>query len=164
MLLELALSDSIQPEPASPPRPSLLNITSSSGTQPRFPELEKAIGYRILVVDDNRDAATTLAMLLQLKGHEVHARYSGRAGIEAIESLQPEIVLLDIGMPELDGYQTCRLIRQQLWGRDRIVIALTGYGQDEDRRRSQEAGFSAHLVKPMDIAMLTQLLSELLPR
>lgn len=115
-------------------------------------------------MDDNRDAATTLSMLLKLKGHDVQTRYSGREGLEAIQSLQPEIVLLDIGMPELDGYQTCRLIRQQPWGRDRIVIALTGYGRDEDRRRSQEAGFNAHLVKPLDVAMLTQLLNELLAR
>lgn len=126
-------------------------------------ELASAIGLRqrILVVDDNRDAADTLAMLLKLKKQEVHVRYSGREAIEAAETLRPEIVLLDISMPELDGYQTAALIRQQPWGSSLVLIALTGYGQEEDRRRSFEAGFDGHLVKPVDLATLLQLMSSL---
>ncbi|WP_375444788.1 PAS domain S-box protein [uncultured Fibrella sp.] len=140
--------------------PTLLKPTKSMN---QVSELASAIGLRqrILVVDDNRDAADTLAMLLKLKKHEVHVRYSGREAIEAAETLKPEIVLLDISMPELDGYQTAMLIRQQPWGSSLVLIALTGYGQEEDRRRSFEAGFDGHLVKPVDLATLLQLMSSL---
>ena len=117
--------------------------------------------HPLLVIDDNADAALTLAMLLKLKGYKVHTRHSGQGGIEAAESLRPAAILLDLGMPELDGYQTCRLIRQQPWGKDVVVIALTGYGQDEDRQRTKEAGFDEHLIKPVDLAALTRLLEEL---
>ncbi|WP_255720970.1 response regulator [Spirosoma oryzicola] len=97
-----------------------------------------AIDRRILVIDDNADAAMTLAMLLKLKGYEAHTRNSGRAGIEVAESLQPSAILLDIGMPGMDGYETCRAIRQQTWWQNVVVIALTGYGQAEDRQRTKE--------------------------
>ena len=117
---------------------------------------------RILVVDDNADAGLTLAMLLRLKGYEAHSCTSGRAGIEAAQALQPSAILLDIGMPDLDGYATLRLIREQVWGRDMVIIALTGYGQEEDRQRTREAGFNGHLVKPVDLALLTKLLTDLL--
>jgi CheY-like chemotaxis protein len=116
-------------------------------------------GRRILVVDDNQDAATTLCMLLRLKKHEAQPRFGGRAAIEAAEKLRPEVIFLDIGMPDLDGYETCRLIRKQPWGKDMLLIALTGYGQDEDKRRSKDAGFNGHLVKPVDMANLTELLA-----
>ena len=116
---------------------------------------------RILVVDDNADAGLTLAMLLKLKGYEAHTRTSGRAGIEAAQALQPSAILLDIGMPDLDGYATSRLIREQVWGRDVVIIALTGYGQDEDRQRTRAAGFDGHLVKPVDLVLLTNLLTDL---
>lgn len=118
-------------------------------------------GNRILVVDDNTDVASTLSLLLTLRGYEVHTRHSGRAAIDAIEALQPTTILMDIGMPELDGYATCRLIRQRPQGRQLIVIALTGYGQEEDRQRTWEAGFDAHLVKPVDLGTLTTLLDSL---
>ena len=116
-------------------------------------------GQKILVIDDNRDAATTLAMLLKLKGYQSHARYGGQEGIAAAETLRPDMILLDIGMPGLNGYDTCRLIREQPWGRSMVVIALTGYGQEEDKRLSREAGFDSHLVKPVDLAALLQLLA-----
>lgn len=119
---------------------------------------DSATTRRILVIDDNADAGFTLAMLLKLKGYEVHTRTSGRSGIEAAESLQPSAILLDIGMPGMDGYETCQLIRQQPWGRDLVVIALTGYGQEEARQQTKEAGFDGHLVKPVDIEELTKLL------
>ncbi len=119
-------------------------------------------GRRILVIDDNRDAAQTLALLLKIKGNEVHTRYDGREGIVAAEALRPAIIILDISMPNLDGYDTCRLIREQAWGQSMIVIALSGYGQEDDKRRSLEAGFNAHLVKPVDLGVLMRLLSSLL--
>ncbi|SFE88892.1 hybrid sensor histidine kinase/response regulator [Spirosoma endophyticum] len=122
----------------------------------------KAGVLRILVIDDNADAAMTLGMLLKLKGYEVHTRTSGRAGIEAAEQGQPEAILLDIGMPELDGYETCRQIRQQPWGQHIVVIALTGYGQEEDQQRTQAAGFDGHLVKPVDLTVLLNLMAKLL--
>ncbi|XWW44703.1 PAS domain S-box protein [Fibrella sp. USSR17] len=114
---------------------------------------------RILVVDDNKDAATTLAMLLKLTGNETHTRFDGLAGVEAAEALRPQVVLLDINMPVMDGYQACRLIKEKPWAKDTLLIALSGYGQDEDKRRSKEAGFAEHLVKPVDLAQLTTLLA-----
>ena len=105
---------------------------------------------RVLVVDDNRDAAESLAVFLQLGGHSVHTAYDGVEAVEAAESFRPDIVLLDIGMPKLNGYEACRRIRDTAWGKDMTVIAQTGWGQDEDKRRTHEAGFDGHLVKPVD--------------
>ncbi|MFD1141227.1 PAS domain S-box protein [Larkinella insperata] len=121
----------------------------------------KAPGYRILVVDDNQDSATTLTMLLKLKGHEVQTRYGGRAGLEAAGNVKPQVIILDIGMPEMDGYETCRQIRQHDWGKEMVIVALTGYGQEDDKRKAQEAGFDGHLIKPVDLTSLTQLLDTL---
>ncbi|GAB3790506.1 hypothetical protein GCM10028818_60760 [Spirosoma horti] len=129
---------------------------------PALPAGESATAGRILVIDDNVDAALMMTRLLKLKGYETHSRNDGRAGIEAAESLQPSAILLDIGMPHLDGYETCRLLRQQSWGQAMVVIALTGYGQEEDRQRSLEAGFDGHMVKPVDLAMLTERLRDLI--
>lgn len=112
------------------------------------------VGTRILVIDDNPDAALTLSMFLTLKGYEVYSRHSGQEGIQAAEEVRASIILCDIGMPGLDGYQTARLIRAQPWGKTVVLIAVTGYGQGEDKQRSQEAGFDAHLVKPVDLAEL----------
>jgi PAS domain S-box-containing protein len=116
---------------------------------------------RILIVDDNRDSADSLAMLLELTGHEVHTAYDGAEGVETAERVRPEVVLLDIGMPKLNGYDACRRIRDQACGKDTLLIAMTGWGQDEDRRRTEEAGFDAHLVKPVDPEALMKLLAEL---
>jgi len=114
---------------------------------------------RILVIDDNADAALSLSMLLKLSGYQVHSCSSGRAGIQAAELLRPAVILCDIGMPELDGYATCRLIRQQSWGESIVLIALTGYGGEEDKQRTREAGFDGHLVKPVDLGALQALLA-----
>ena len=119
------------------------------------------VSSRILVIDDNADAALTLSILLKLKGYEVHTRNSGLAGIEAAQALQPAAILLDIGMPQMDGYETCRLIREQPWGKALVIIALTGYGQEEDYQRTQQVGFTGHLVKPVDLDALTGLLTNL---
>jgi len=118
---------------------------------------------RILIVDDNRDAAASLAILLQLTGNETHTVHDGLAAVEAAATLKPDVILLDIGLPKLNGFEACRKIREQPSSKHIVIVALTGWGQDEDRRRSQQAGFSGHLVKPADYAVLTKLLDELLP-
>jgi signal transduction histidine kinase len=116
---------------------------------------------RILVADDNNDALESLATLLQLSGHEVYTAPNGAMALESAEQHRPEVALLDIGMPKLDGYEVARRIRAQPWGQRITLVALTGWGQDSDRRRSQEAGFDSHLVKPLDLDKLTELLAAL---
>ena len=116
---------------------------------------------RILVVDDNRDSADSLEMLLRLKGNDIRIAYDGLEAVEVAETFRPELVLLDIGLPKLNGYDVARRIRQQSWGRDVTLVALTGWGQEEDRRRSQEAGFNLHVVKPVDLDGLEKLLAGL---
>ena len=116
---------------------------------------------RILVADDNSDALESLATLLELAGHEVYTASNGALALESAERHLPEVALLDIGMPKLDGYEVARRIRAQPWGRGIRLVALTGWGQDSDRRRSSEAGFDTHLVKPLDIDKLTELLDRL---
>ncbi len=105
-------------------------------------------GHRLLVVDDNQDAADSLAVLLTLQGHEVRVAHSGPAALEMTKTYTPDVVFLDIGMPGMDGYEVARRLRQQP-GLERVVLAaLTGWGQQEDRRRTADAGFDYHLVKP----------------
>lgn len=118
--------------------------------------------HRLLVVDDNPDALLVLRMLLEIKGYLVEACSSGKQALILADQDPPQAILLDISMPELDGYETCRRLRQQAWGQHVIVIALTGYGQEADRQRSRDAGFDGHLVKPVDIDELTSLLTHLL--
>jgi PAS domain S-box-containing protein len=116
---------------------------------------------RILVVDDNRDAAMVLAMLLKTMGNETRVAHDGVEAIEVSAQFQPRIILMDIGMPRLDGYATARRIRDEPWGKNMILVALTGWGQDEDRQRTREAGFDHHFVKPVDPVMLRELLGDL---
>lgn len=118
-------------------------------------------GSRILVVDDNKDSADSLGMLLRLKANEIRTAYDGIEAVKLAETFRPQLVLLDIGLPQLNGYDVARRIRQQPWGRDVILVALTGWGQDEDRRRSQEAGFNFHIVKPVELSALEKLLAGL---
>jgi signal transduction histidine kinase/ActR/RegA family two-component response regulator len=113
---------------------------------------------RVLVADDNRDAADTLSMLLALDGYEVRTVYGGRAAVSAAETFRPDVALLDIGMPEMDGYSAAKAIRQQRGGVDAYLIAITGWGQHEDKRRALEAGFAAHVTKPVDPNALRDLL------
>jgi PAS domain S-box-containing protein len=120
-----------------------------------------AVPRRILVVDDNEDAAEWLATVLRLHGHETHVAHDGLEAVTAAEQIRPDAVLLDIGLPRLDGYGACRRIRAQSWGRDLLLVALTGWGQDEDRQKSRDAGFDAHLVKPVDDEALLKLLASL---
>jgi PAS domain S-box-containing protein len=118
---------------------------------------------RVLVVDDNRDAADSLAMLLELWGCDVRKAYDGLQAVETARQFSPEAILLDIGMPQIDGHEVCRRIREEWWGKAIIIIALTGWGQEADHRRTKETGFDAHLIKPIhsDLAaeMLTNLMS-----
>jgi PAS domain S-box-containing protein len=116
---------------------------------------------RILVADDNRDAADSLALVLRLAGHEVHAVHDGQEAVEAAAWFRPEIVFLDIGMPTLNGLDAARRIREQPWGLSMILIAVTGWGQDDDKRRALEAGFDHHLTKPVAPASLDRLLAGL---
>ncbi|MGQ0639743.1 MAG: response regulator [Gemmatimonadaceae bacterium] len=113
----------------------------------RWPALRAG---RILVADDNPDSLESLAMVLRLRGNEVRTATDGSEAIAEAEAYRPDVVLLDIGMPKMNGYDACRRIREQEWGRGMLLIALTGWGQDEDRERSREAGFDHHLVKPVD--------------
>jgi PAS domain S-box-containing protein len=120
----------------------------------------KGPGRRILVVDDNREAATSLAMMLRLGGNEVRTAHDGLEAVAAAEEFRPEVILMDIGMPRLNGYEATRRIREQPWGRSPVIIALTGWGQEGDKARSQEAGCDNHLVKPVDPSELERLLAE----
>ena len=112
---------------------------------------------RILIVDDNKDLAASLARLLRILGHEVEVVYDGRKGIEIARSFRPEVVLLDIGLPNLDGYQVARTLREEGF-HDTIIIAVSGYGQEEDRKLSKQAGFDQHLVKPASLPQLRSIL------
>jgi signal transduction histidine kinase/ActR/RegA family two-component response regulator len=116
---------------------------------------------RVLVVDDNRDAAESMRLLLELLGAEVRVAYDGQDALELLESYQPAVVLLDIGMPGMDGHEVARRIRQRPQLGNVTLIALTGWGQDEDRRRSELAGFDHHLIKPADVRTLESLLDSL---
>jgi CheY-like chemotaxis protein len=118
-------------------------------------------GRRILVVDDNRDAADSLAMLLRFMGAEVLTAYDGPSALEVVRVHRPAVVFLDLGMPGMDGYAVAAQVRREPQYQDVTLIALTGWGQEEDRRRSREAGFDDHLTKPPDIGALEQLLSPL---
>ncbi len=112
---------------------------------------------RILVVDDNRDGASSLAMLLAVMGHDTRIAHDGLEGVELAEAFRPDLIVLDIGLPKLNGLDACRRIREQPWAKNVVIAAATGWGQDEDRRRSEEAGFDHHLVKPVDAAELGRL-------
>jgi PAS domain S-box-containing protein len=116
---------------------------------------------RILVVDDNQDSAASMAMMLQLLGDEVRTAHDGFEAVELAGKFRPQVILMDIGMPRLNGYEATRRIREQPWGRDITVIALTGWGQEVDRVRSKEAGCDGHLVKPVNLPDLEKLLAEL---
>jgi CheY-like chemotaxis protein len=136
-------------EEPRPPRPA-----RSDGQEQRL------TGRRILIVDDNVDSAASLAMLLRITGNETHTAHDGLEAVASAQRLRPDAVLLDIGLPKLNGYEACRRIREQPWSAGMVLVALTGWGQDEDRRKSLDAGFDHHLVKPVDYAALSRLLGQ----
>jgi CheY-like chemotaxis protein len=116
---------------------------------------------RVLVADDNRDAAESLADLLRLMGHEVHTAHDGAEAVQLASSVRPDAVLLDIGMPKMNGYEAARCIRREPWAAGTCLVAITGWGQDEDRRKALDAGFDQHLTKPVEPAVLKRVLSQL---
>jgi PAS domain S-box-containing protein len=119
-----------------------------------------SVARRILVADDNRDAAESMGMLLRLMGNEVRTVYDGAEAVEAAAAFRPDVILLDIGMPKLNGYDVARRIREQQWSEGTMLIALTGWGQDEDKRRASEAGFDRHFTKPLDPAELQRVITD----
>ena len=120
---------------------------------------KRKAGVHVLVADDNQDGAESLAMLLRISGFEVTVAHSGLAALDAVMQLRPKIAVLDIGMPGLNGYEVAQRIRRQAWGSRMTLIAVTGWGQEDDRRKSQAAGFDHHLTKPVDIKELEHLLN-----
>jgi CheY-like chemotaxis protein len=117
-------------------------------------------GHRVLIVDDNVDAAETLGMQVRILGaNEVRTALSGEVALQTAPAFRPDIVLLDLGMPEMDGYEVARRIRQEPWGKDVMLVAVTGWGQEEHRQRTKEAGFDRHLTKPADPADIESLLA-----
>src|SRR5207248_661819 len=118
---------------------------------------------RILVVDDLRDAADSMAMMLRVMGHDTRTAYDGLEAVQTAAAFQPNVVLLDIGLPKMNGYEAARRIRSEPWGGKVALVALTGWGQEEDKRRSLEAGFDHHLTKPVEAAALEKLLTLMNP-
>lgn len=143
--------------PLAPALPDRLETQAASMETASNP----AVKMRILVVDDNHDVADSLGILLQLSGHDVQVVYDGPLALAAISRYQPDVVLLDIGMPDMNGYEVARQVHQQPGLKDLPLIAMTGWGQEDDRRRSKEAGFNHHIVKPVDPATLELILKEL---
>lgn len=121
----------------------------------------QAVRLRILIVEDNQDSADSLKMLLEALGYDAHLVYDGEAAVRAAAALRPDVILMDIGLPGLNGYDAARQIRAQSAGTRVLIVALTGWGQEADRLRSAEAGIDHHLVKPLDLAVLEQILDSL---
>jgi signal transduction histidine kinase/ActR/RegA family two-component response regulator len=139
------------------PRADATPSTDSAGNERRRTDL---VRFRILVVDDHHDSGESLATLLRLLGHEVRVVYDGPTALETARTFKPQVGLLDIGMPGMDGVELARRLRTDLELPDLLLVALTGYGREEDRQRSSNAGFNAHLVKPVDVAALNGLLAQ----
>jgi CheY-like chemotaxis protein len=144
-------TESTRTAPAAPVRPA----------EPAPPgESANPVRLRILVADDNADGADSLAMLLQADGHVVLTAPDGRRAIEVAEAFRPDVILMDVAMPNLDGLEATREIRGRPWGQGIRIIALTAWGQDAERRRTHEAGMDAHLVKPVDLQTLAAVLRD----
>jgi CheY-like chemotaxis protein len=146
-----------------------LPVIVESAVQPERIDVDGEIAgagasLRILIADDNRDSADSLAILLRMTGNDVRAVYDGAAAVSAVREYSPNVALLDIGMPELSGYQAAQQIRGMIGGGDVVLIALTGWGQDGDRQRSREAGFDYHMVKPVNPDSLLKLLATIQKR
>jgi PAS domain S-box-containing protein len=139
--------------------PLLAGAVKSEPPKPEEQPLSQ--GRRILIVDDNSDAAVSLALLLKISGNETYTAHDGVEALEAFERDRPEVILLDIGLPKLSGHEVCRRIRERPGGGGVVIVALTGWGQESDRRKSKDAGFDGHLVKPVDYGALMDLLSSM---
>ncbi len=143
--------------------PPLIERKAASSQPDQTDEAAQSNGaqYRILVVDDNEDSTGWLATMLEMMGNEVRTAHDGEAGIAVAAEFRPNLILMDIGMPKMNGYEAAHRIRQEPWGKQPIIVALTGWGAADDRRRTQDAGFNRHLVKPVDPAEIEKLLAEL---
>jgi CheY-like chemotaxis protein len=130
----------------------------------RHEPLREDTAARILVADDNRDAASSLATLLSLDGHQIRVANDGEQALAEADSFRPHVALLDIGMPRKNGYEVAREIRARPWGRDMLLVAVTGWGQSEDKRRAKDAGFDHHFTKPLDLDALSAFLADALAR
>jgi CheY-like chemotaxis protein len=140
------------------PRTSLVQTTAPNDAPPRA---APQVGRSVLIADDNADGAEILALLLQTSGHTVHVANDGASAMELATRLKPDVAVLDIGMPILNGYEVAKRIRSESWGGRMTLIALTGWGQDEDKSAALAAGFDHHLTKPTDPARLESLLAGL---
>jgi signal transduction histidine kinase/CheY-like chemotaxis protein/PAS domain-containing protein len=169
-VLEIAPDSASTEYPAATARPASPPPSAAAAAPSKAPRSEEHVSVagnghrtgakrRALVVDDNVDSAESLAILLEATGNETRTAHDGLEAITAVEAFRPQIVFLDIGMPHLNGYDTARRIREQPWGRDIVLVAVSGWGQEEDRRRSKDAGFDAHLVKPADYTEVSRLLA-----
>jgi CheY-like chemotaxis protein len=116
---------------------------------------------RILFADDNRDVVESFHMMLQVLGHEVETALDGMEALRKADDFRPQVVVLDVGMPRLDGYETAKRIRQRAWARDVVLIAVTGWGNEKDKLRAAEAGFDVHLVKPVDATTILDVLDQM---
>ncbi len=140
--------------------PMLKEAPPTNGKETKRGGEGPVVSHRILVVDDNLDCAVTLAQLLRCVGHDVQTAHSGLAALELARTCTPDVVLLDIGLPDMDGLEVAPRLRLDLGLTKSLLVAVTGYGHDEDRRRSEDAGFNAHLVKPVDLRELNALLAQ----
>ena len=138
--------------------PTLVDSSQRPQSKAEDPARMSPPSLRILVVDDNRDAADSLAMLLRTSGNDIRTAYDGAEAVQVANDFEPEVVLLDIGLPNMDGHEVAQRIRQEPWARRTCLIAVTGWSDEADRARSRAAGFDHHLVKPLDTSHLAQLL------
>jgi CheY-like chemotaxis protein/two-component sensor histidine kinase len=139
--------------------PAVLDSSQCPQPQAEGPAYMSPPSLRILIVDDNRDAADSLAMLLRTTGNDIRTAYDGLEAVQVASEFRPEVVLLDIGLPKIDGHEVAQRIRKEPWGRQMCLIAVTGWSDETDRARSRAAGFDHHLVKPLDTGHLAQLLT-----
>jgi CheY-like chemotaxis protein len=136
---------------------------AAAGQGPGVGSPARAGSLRVLIVEDNHDAAESLKLLLELRGHQVRVVHDGAAGVATARQMRPDVVLCDIGLPgDLDGYGVARTLRAESWRS--ALVAVSGYGQEEDKRKAREAGFDRHLTKPVDSQTLMQVLDALVPR
>ena len=138
--------------------PQFVAGETATGAGHQSPQAPAAATHRILVVDDSRDSAETMAMLLQIGGHTVRVAFDGPSALPAVREFQPDLVLLDLGLPGLTGYEVAKKVQEMTLAHRPMLVAMTGYGQQGDRQRTRAAGFDHHLVKPVDLEMLQQIL------
>lgn len=141
--------------------PLMTTTADAEGSATEHTDLAQSPGRRILVADDNADGASSLAMMLRMLGHETETVGDGVEAVSMAATFRPGVILMDIGMPKLNGYDACRRIRAEEWGKRIVIVAQTGWGQSEDKRAAADAGFDAHVVKPVDPAALMRMLTAL---